>query len=72
MILLRGPSLLLGRPYYEPLLWFMIFTKVFVHMEERVKHINLASFISVTIRCVVCITVDKIISLLFKDFNDLQ
>ena len=24
MILLRGPRLLLGRSYYEPLLWFMI------------------------------------------------
>jgi len=24
VILLRGPHLLLGRPYYEPLLWFMI------------------------------------------------
>ena len=25
VILLRGPRLLLGRPYYEPLLWFVIF-----------------------------------------------
>jgi len=26
VILLCGPRLLLGRPYYEPLLWFMIMT----------------------------------------------
>ena len=24
VIMLRGPRLLFGRPYYEPLLWFMI------------------------------------------------
>jgi len=27
VILFRGPCLLLRRPYYEPLLWFMIFTE---------------------------------------------
>ena len=30
LILFRGPRLLLGRPYYEPLLWFMkkrVFTR---------------------------------------------
>ena len=59
VILLRGPRLLLCRPYYEPLLWFMIddfaralnskkqvdtdFSKAF----DKVPHVRLAKKVGI-------------------------
>jgi len=42
VILLCGPRLLLGRPYYEPLLWFMIVQSINKQYKQHWRRLFLA------------------------------